>query len=284
MKHISGVLVVESPEELRAWCAEQRRVGLSLGLVPTMGALHEGHLRLVDLCRSHVDRVIVSVFVNPTQFAPGEDFERYPRQLQADCAMCASRQVAVVYAPTPSAMYPEGFQTHVEVEQVPQRWCGASRPGHFRGVATVVTKLLNAAMADVAVFGEKDWQQLQVIRQLCRDLDHPTEILGAPIVRENDGLAMSSRNVYLSPTERSGALSISRGIDQLIARARSADAQPRDLEAQLASSVTAAGGVVEYAAIVDPQTLEPLTDLRHAGRVLVAARFGRTRLIDNAPL
>ncbi len=273
--------VLETPEELRQWQLAQHGAGRRIAVVPTMGALHDGHLQLTDLGRQHADVVLVTIFVNPLQFGPNEDFGRYPRQFPTDCALCEVRGVDAVYHPEPAAMYPAGFQTHVEVEQVAQRWCGASRPGHFRGVATVVLKLLNQTAADVAVFGEKDWQQLQVIRQMCRDLDHPAQVVGAPIVREADGLAMSSRNVYLSVQSRQQCLVISRGLQQLQQQVQASQRSVAELQAQLTAAIDAAGGQTEYVALVQADTLEPLADFSVAGRALVAARFGATRLIDN---
>lgn len=282
-EQIAGVTVLRDPQQFRQWCADQRRAGLRLGLVPTMGALHTGHLSLVDIAKQHADLVVVTIFVNPLQFGPSEDLERYPRTLASDCQQCRERGVALVFAPPAAAMYPEGFQTHVEVEHISVRWCGASRPGHFRGVATVVNKLLNLALADVAVFGEKDWQQLAVLRRMARDLDHPTRVLGAPIVRDADGLALSSRNVYLSPQQRSQALVLHHGIQQFRQSARNGQ-DLRILEQQFAGNIVEAGGRVDYAAAVDAETLEPLQSLDRPARLLVAAWFGQTRLLDNGPL
>lgn len=282
-EQIAGVPVLRDPQLFRNWCADQRRAGLRLGLVPTMGALHTGHLSLVEIAKQHADVVVVTIFVNPLQFGPSEDLERYPRNLATDCQQCHNHGVTLVFAPQPTTMYPEGFQTHVEVGQVSSRWCGASRPGHFRGVATVVNKLLNLAWADVAVFGEKDWQQLAVLRRMARDLDHPTRILGAPIVRDPDGLALSSRNIYLSAEQRSQALVLHHGIQALRQGARRGQ-DLRRLEDQFAQAIGAAGGKVDYAAAVDAETLEPLLSLDRPARVLVAAWFGQTRLLDNGAL
>lgn len=276
--------ILTNPRALRQWHTEQHRAGLRIGVVPTMGALHEGHLQLVDQIRPHADRVVVTIFVNPLQFGPNEDFGRYPRQFPADCSLCEARGVDAVYHPDVQGMYPPGFQTHVEVEQVSQRWCGASRPGHFRGVATVVLKLLNQTGADVAIFGQKDWQQLQVIRQMCRDLDHPAQILGAPIVREPDGLAMSSRNVYLSAEQRQNALAISKGLRHLQEQVATTARAPAELEAELLATLAASGGQPEYVGLVHAESLEPLGDFSAPGRALVAARYGATRLIDNVEL
>lgn len=282
-ERIAGVPVLRDPEAFRQWCQARRRAGQRLGLVPTMGALHAGHLSLAQLARQHADAVVVTIFVNPLQFGAHEDLDRYPRTLTSDCAQCAAAGVDAVFAPAAGLMYPPGFQSHVEVEQVSQRWCGASRPGHFRGVATVVLKLLNLAMADVAVFGEKDWQQLAVLRRMVRDLDHPTRVLGAPIVRDADGLALSSRNVYLSAEQRRAALVLSQGLARLCQGAARGEGL-RQLEAELAAAIAQAGGTLDYVAAVDAESLEPLTQLDRPGRALVAAWFGSTRLLDNAPL
>ncbi len=276
--------ILTNPHELRQWHTAQHRAGLRIGVVPTMGALHEGHLRLVDQIRPHTDRVVVTIFVNPLQFGPSEDFGRYPRQFPTDCAMCEALGVDAVYHPDVQGMYPQGFQTHVEVERVAERWCGASRPGHFRGVATVVLKLLNQTGADVAIFGEKDWQQLQVIRQMSRDLDHPAQILGAPIVREPDGLAMSSRNVYLTAEQRHNALAISKGLLHLQQQVVTTARPPAELQAELFAALAASGGQPEYVGLVHAETLEPLDDFSAPGRALAAARYGATRLIDNLEL
>lgn len=276
--------LVHTIAEMRSFVRGAQARGERVALVPTMGALHEGHLSLCEVGRRHAEVVIVTIFVNPLQFGPQEDLGRYPRQLAIDCDLCSERGVDLVFAPDVREMYPDGFQTHVEVGAIAERWCGASRPGHFRGVATIVTKLLNMAMADVAVFGEKDYQQLQVIRRLAADLDHPTTILGAPIAREPDGLAMSSRNVYLDVDERHRALAISRALaaarQRVLAGERDAEALGRDI----AAAISAAGGRIDYAAVVDASSLEPMARLDRPARVLVAAYFGRTRLLDNCAL
>ena len=212
LETVAGVQVARTPAQVRAWTQQARAAGKRTALVPTMGALHAGHLTLVTAARQHAEAVIVSVFVNPMQFGPKEDFAAYPRPFEKDCALCAAAGVDLVYAPTAATMYPPGFQSHVAVEQLTQGLCGAARPTHFRGVTTVVLKLLNIAQADVAVFGEKDFQQLQTLKRMAQDLDHPTAVLGAPIAREPDGLAMSSRNVYLTAEERQAAPAIFRAL------------------------------------------------------------------------
>ena len=251
-----------------------------------MGALHEGHLRLIDHALAHADAVIVSLFVNPTQFAPGEDFERYPRTLAADQEACAGRGVQWIFAPSAREMYPEGDQTEVAVPELAAGLCGVSRPHFFGGVARVVLKLLNIARADIAVFGEKDYQQLQVIRRMTRDLHHPTRILAAETVRESDGLAMSSRNRNLSADERRRAPELQRALAKLAARLQGvSDAWAVDRAVQIARArIEAAGGRVDYLSVVDADDLAVATDCQRARRVAAAAWFGETRLIDNLPV
>lgn len=278
--------VVSAPAELRAACDEARARGERVGLVPTMGALHEGHLALIDEARRRgAGFVVVTVFVNPLQFGPKEDYGRYPRTLDADLAACAARGVSLVFAPEREAMYPAGFQTHVEVEGITQPLEGAHRPGHFRGVTTVVAKLLVLAGPCLAVFGRKDYQQWRVITRMAHDLDLPVEIVGHPTVREADGLALSSRNRYLSPEERTRALAISQG---LRAARIAFDAGERDvatLERIVRAPVEAAFDRIDYVAVVDPE-LAPMDGDRAGDRALVAvaARIGGTRLIDNTVL
>ncbi len=284
LETIAGAQVARTPAEVRAWTATMRAAGKRTALVPTMGALHAGHMTLVDTARQHAGAVLVSIFVNPMQFGPKEDFSAYPRPFENDCALCAAKGVDLIYAPTPATMYPPGFQSHVEVEQLTQGLCGAARPTHFRGVTTVVMKLLNIALADVAVFGEKDYQQLQTLKRMALDLDHPTAILGAPIAREPDGLAMSSRNVYLSAAERQAAPAIVQSLRAAQARVRAGERDAARLVAEMSAAQSAAGGRIDYVQIVDPQTLQPLEMLERSARVIVATWFGRARLLDNMDL
>jgi pantoate--beta-alanine ligase len=274
--------VERTPAGLRRWCAQRRRAGERIGLVPTMGALHDGHLRLVETLGRVVDRVVVSIFVNPTQFAPGEDFARYPRTEAADLAKLADLDVDLAYLPTVEAMYPQGFSTTITVDgSLTAGLDAVARPGHFTGVATVVGKLLLQAMPDVAAFGEKDYQQLQVIRRLTRDLDLPTEILPVPTVRDADGLALSSRNAYLSPDELITAKQLNKILAQAAAALR-AGASPAAATEQAQAQLIAAGfTAIDYVALVDADTLSPLAGLTGKARLLAAARIGRTRLIDN---
>ncbi len=284
LETIAGAQVARTPVEVRAWTEKMRAAGKRTALVPTMGALHAGHMTLVDAAREHADAVVVSIFVNPLQFGPKEDFSAYPRPFEHDCALCAAKGVDLIYAPTPATMYPPGFQSHVEVEQLTQGLCGAARPTHFRGVTTVVLKLLNIVLADVAVFGEKDYQQLQTLKRMALDLDHPTAILGAPIAREPDGVAMSSRNVYLSAAERQAAPAIVQSLRAAQARVHAGERDASRLVAQISAAQTAAGGRIDYVQIVDPQTLQPIETLEKTARVIVATWFGRARLLDNMDL
>jgi len=278
-------IVVREPHELRDACDRARSAGHRVGFVPTMGALHAGHLALVDAARSRAGFVVVSIFVNPTQFGPNEDLSRYPRDLDGDVAKL--EHADLVFAPEPAAMYPPGDQTTVAVGAVAEPLCGPFRPGHFTGVATVVTKLFGLTGPCVAIFGEKDYQQLAVIRRVVRDLFLPVEIVGHPIVREPDGLAMSSRNAYLSAEERARALSLSRGLD---AAARRFDAGERDagvLRDAILEHVRPAATSLDYVEVVHPETLAPW---RAGERTLdravaaIACRIGTTRLIDNRQL
>ncbi len=278
--------VLKTPAEVRAWAQGVRASNRRLALVPTMGFLHEGHLSLMREGKRRCDAVAVSIFVNPTQFGPKEDLAKYPRDLAGDLAKCGSAGVEVVYAPEPSTVYPPGFQTTVTVSEVSKGLCGERRPGHFQGVATVVAKLLALFRPEVALFGEKDFQQLLVIRTLARDLELGVEIVGQPTIRESDGLAKSSRNAYLKADERQRALALSRALKAAQALAEGGEARVDALvEAMLAELET--GEVkVDYAEIRDARTLAPLERLSpgQPARALVAGFVGTTRLIDNLPV
>jgi pantoate--beta-alanine ligase len=271
---------------LRSAVASLRGEGKRLALVPTMGALHEGHLTLVREARRHADAVAVSIFVNPKQFGPNEDLDAYPRRMAADAALLEAEGVELLWAPGVKAMYPHGFATNVAVSGVSAGLCGADRPGHFDGVATVVLKLFNQVAPVVALFGEKDWQQLAVIRQMARDLDltapHVDAIVGVPTVREADGLALSSRNQYLSPEVRAQAAALPQAMREAIAALVAGSAVAPTLAALEAHLLQAGFDRVDYAEFADAGTLVPLHALGEApARLLVAARIGGTRLIDN---
>ncbi|MBS7704851.1 pantoate--beta-alanine ligase [Chelatococcus asaccharovorans] len=273
--------IAETVAALRAIVRGYRAAGETVALVPTMGALHEGHLQLVREGRKRADRAIATIFVNPTQFGPNEDFARYPRDRDGDLAKLASAGASAVFLPTVETMYPSGFATTVSVAGLTEGLCGAYRPGHFAGVATVVTKLLMQALPDVALFGEKDYQQLQVIKRFVRDLDIPVEIHGVPTIREADGLALSSRNAYLTPAERAVAPLLHALLDEIAAKLQAGqDAAPL-LEAGMGRLGEAGFGPVQYLAFVDADTLEPMGRADRPGRLLVAAYLGKTRLIDN---
>ena len=275
--------VVRTVKALRAAVAAWRAEGLRVALVPTMGYLHAGHLSLVALGKARAERVVASLFVNPTQFAPSEDFEAYPRDEARDAALLAGTGCDLLYAPTAAEMYPAGFATTVTVAGVSATMEGAARPIHFAGVATVVAKLLNQAEPDVAIFGQKDYQQLAVIRRLARDLDLPVEIVGGETVREPDGLAMSSRNVYLSAHERARAPALNAALRKA-AEALRAGASVADVEAAgLAALQAASFAPVDYFEVRDPDDLSRLGPgpIDRPARILAAARLGKARLIDN---
>ena len=274
-------------DPLRA-CVDGLKRGGTVALVPTMGALHEGHLTLVRAAKAAAAHVAVSIFVNPRQFGANEDLASYPRQLAADSALLEAEGVSLLWAPDAAAMYPEGYATNISVAGVSEGLCGAARPGHFDGVATVVCKLFNQVRPDMAFFGEKDWQQLAVIRRMARDLDltmpHATAIIGVPTVREADGLAMSSRNAYLSPSERAAASVLPRAMQRAIAAIAGGRPVTEALAALEAALLGGGFSSVDYASLCDAGSLAPLTARgTAAARLLVAARIGRTRLIDNMP-
>ncbi len=271
--------VIRDAEEMRRWSQGQRVARRSIGLVPTMGALHAGHTSLIDASVARDDVTIVSIFVNPAQFAPHEDYETYPRDFDEDCAKVESLGGTVIYAPSAEAMYAKDYATYVEVERLQQALCGGTRPHFFRGVATAVAKLFNTVLPDRAYFGEKDGQQAAIIRRMTRDLDFGIEIVTLPTVRETDGLAMSSRNAYLSPSERERAVGISRALfkarDML-------EAGERDAERILAVVNEGMSEIeIDYATLVDADELTPVDRIQGRIMIAVAAQIGKTRLIDN---
>ena len=285
MPAASALPTVRTVVELRSAISSWRRTGETVALVPTMGALHAGHLSLLKFAHARCQRIVISLFINPTQFGPKEDYAAYPRDEAADAAKLAAAGADLLYAPAVSEMYPEGFATQVTVRRLTEHLCGPYRPGHFEGVATVVAKLLLQSLPDVAVFGEKDWQQLQVIRRLARDLDIPVAIAGAPTVREADGLALSSRNAYLSPSERAIAASLNRGMRELARTAARGEpchaAEEHVLRTLLENGFTS----VDYVTVADAETLQPIERIgKRPARAFAAAWLRRTRLIDNVAI
>ncbi len=279
--------IATAPEEMRAACDAARAAGNRVGLVPTMGALHEGHLSLVRAAGVRAPFVVASIFVNPTQFGPKEDFACYPRDLAGDVAKLTAAGCSLVFAPLTEAMYPEEEETRVRVGALAEPLCGAFRPGHFEGVATVVTKLFALAGASVAVFGKKDYQQLAILRRVALDLFLPVEVIGHPIVREEDKVAMSSRNAYLSPDERARARALSRGLSAAFRAYGSGERRASALRALVLGEVSGAVDSIDYVEVTDADRLSPFAgDATVGGRALVAlaCRVGKTRLIDNVVL
>ncbi len=277
------MLQLSDPAGVRQECDRQRQAGLRVGLVPTMGYLHEGHQALIRRARELSDYVVVSIFVNPTQFGPGEDLQSYPRDMEGDLDKCRQQGAALVFSPEVPALYPDGYQTYVTVEQVSQGLCGERRPVHFRGVATIVTKLFNIVGPCVAVFGQKDYQQLLVIKRMVKDLDQPVEVMGHPTVREPDGLAKSSRNAYLTVEERKSATALYRSLEAIRERAGSGDL-PADEAVALAHEIIEAepGARVDYVEVRNAETLEPAEQVGSGKSVVALAVFlGKARLIDN---
>jgi pantoate--beta-alanine ligase len=277
------MLIFKTITEAQSACAQLRGEGRILGLVPTMGALHEGHLSLVRAAKPECDLVAVSIFVNPTQFGPNEDFAKYPRTFEQDCALLEREGVDLIFAPMADDMYPAGASTYVLVEGVSDRLDGASRPGHFRGVTTVVSKLFHIMEPHKAFFGQKDAAQVAVLRKMVRDLNFPLQLVVCPIVREPDGLAMSSRNRYLSEKERRQALVLHRALGQVEKRVAEGETSSQALIETARSVIASEPEVrVDYIAVVNPDTLEDVSDVRAGALLAVAAFVGATRLIDNA--
>ena len=278
---MSTPIVVDGVAALRAQVRDWRQAGLKVAMVPTMGALHDGHMALVEEARRHAGHVVVSIFVNPRQFGANEDLDSYPRREAKDAQMLSAAGVDILWAPTAEVMYPQGYATNISLSDVTEGLDGAARPGHFDGVATVVAKLFNQVQPHVALFGEKDYQQLAVIRQMVRDLDMPIEIIGVPTQRAEDGLALSSRNAYLSEEERKDALALPRALGEA-ARQMEKGATVETAIAKAIAMLTAHGfDPVDYVTLCDAVTLEPMTVLDRPARLLGAAKLGRTRLIDN---
>lgn len=274
--------IIESPREMQDWSEAARRRGETIAFVPTMGFLHEGHLTLMREGRRYASRLASSLFVNPTQFGPNEDFSRYPRNFEGDCAMMCTVPVDVLFAPQPEMMFPASSQTWVEATEITRGLCGDHRPGHFRGVTTVVAKLFNIVKPHCALFGEKDYQQLRAIEQMVKDLNFDLEIIPIPTVRERDGLAMSSRNAYLSPDERRKALSLSCALRAAGAALKAGASAPADLVRCARHLLESTPGIaIEYIEAVDAQTLTPIEEITRPVVVAIAVKIGATRLIDN---
>lgn len=277
--------VINSPDEMQGLALAWRREGKKIAFVPTMGALHEGHLSLLREGRKLGDVLVLSIFVNPAQFAPNEDLSKYPRTLESDLEGARACGTNAVFLPTDRTMYPEGYQTFVEVTDVTKGLCGQSRPTHFRGVTTIVLKLFNIVQPHVSLLGEKDYQQLATIKTMVRDLNMPVEIVGIPTVREADGLAMSSRNTYLSKEEHAAALSISRSLNIAKELAAAGERNTTKIIKEVENTITSTRlPKIDYIKICDAETLEELTTLNRPARLLIAAFLGKTRLIDNCAL
>ncbi len=277
--------IIQHPEAMQRSAEEARRAGRLVGLVPTMGALHEGHLSLIRRCRADDDLVIMSLFVNPLQFDRKDDLERYPRDMERDARMAQEAGVDVIFAPTVPDMYPAGFRTSVLLEGLGDRWEGASRPGHFHGVATVCTKLFTVCRPQRAYFGQKDYQQSLIVRRLVADLNLGLDIVVMPTIREPDGLALSSRNVLLNPEERRQAPVLSRALKDAQAAVRGGDRDAHRIQKRIEETIrTASLARIDYVGVCDAETLEPIEQIATRAVALLAVLFGKTRLIDNAIL
>lgn len=281
----SHVKIIRTTSAMANWSRGLHREGVTIGFVPTMGALHEGHRALVRAARLACDAVVVSIFVNPTQFGPTEDLAKYPRQFRLDRALCAKEGVDAIFAPTATAMYPAGFQSIVAVPSLARRWEGEARPHHFQGVATVVTKLLSLVQPDISWFGQKDFQQAALVRQLAKDLNLPGTLRVHPTVREHDGLALSSRNVYLSASQRDAAPVLYRALQAGAAAIRSGERRGALIQRLMTQMIKTERSVTpEYLAVCDPSTLEPLPTIQRHAILLGAIRLGTVRLLDNMPV
>jgi len=275
--------VFYKPNEVKELISSLKREGKTIGFVPTMGYLHNGHLSLVRCSKRDNDITVVSIFVNPTQFGKNEDYDRYPRDLQRDLNLLQREGVDIVLAPSVEDMYPKGYSTYVEETELSKLWEGTFRPGHFRGVCTVVTKLFNIVKPDKAYFGEKDYQQLKIIQKMVKDLNMDIEVIGCPIVRDSEGLAMSSRNVYLSPEERKQVTAIYKSFKLAQKLVEEGLKEPRKLEEEIKKFLASFPLIkkIDYVAVVNPNTLEPAEEIKGGERILVAVRMPSARLIDN---
>ncbi|MBI5554849.1 MAG: pantoate--beta-alanine ligase [Elusimicrobia bacterium] len=274
--------IIKKIDKMQKYIVKAKRAGKKIGFVPTLGALHEGHLSLIRRARKENDLVVVSIFVNPIQFGPKEDFKKYPRPLAKDRRLAKSAGADVIFNPSAEEMYPSGYQTYVEVGKLAEGLCGAARPGHFRGVATVVAKLFNVVSADKAYFGQKDYQQVQVIKQMVEDLNIPVQVVICPIVREKDGLAMSSRNQYLSPEERISATCLSEALKVAKAMISSGIKDAIKIKKEMRNIIESnLLGRVDYIEIVNAENLEPVQKMQGRVTIALAVFIGKTRLIDN---
>jgi len=279
------MIIVRTVAEMQHRADDWRKAGKTIAFVPTMGYLHEGHLSLMREGRSRCDIVVTSIFVNPTQFGPNEDLDKYPRDFEGDEAKCRSEGVDAIYYPSAKEMYPEGYQTYVTVEEVGKGLCGATRPTHFRGVATVCAKLFNAVKPHVAIFGQKDYQQYQLIRRMVKDLDMDLEIVGMPTFREADGLAMSSRNKYLSPEERKRAPALYHSLKEASRAYIAGEKDPRKLETMVRKELkTAEPCEIDYVEARDAERMTPISKIKRPAVIAIAVKIGATRLIDNIAL
>jgi pantoate--beta-alanine ligase len=277
------MVIIKTIRKMQAEAERLRLAGKRIGFVPTMGSLHEGHLSLIRMAKRHSDVVVLSIFVNPTQFGPKEDFSKYPRNFDRDEILAKQEGVDIIFYPSDAEMYPKDYLTYVNVEEMTNTLCGASRPGHFRGVTTVCAKLFHAVKPHVAVFGQKDAQQAVVIRKMAKDLNFDLEILVAPIVREPDGLAMSSRNVYLSPEEKADALVLSRSLQMAEQMIRQGERKAAKIIRAIRELIESKKNTkIDYVSIVDPDTLKPLDTVESKALIALAVFIGSTRLIDNS--
>ncbi|MCL5878525.1 MAG: pantoate--beta-alanine ligase [Deltaproteobacteria bacterium] len=276
--------VIKTVHEMQAFSLSQRTGGKSIALVPTMGYLHDGHISLLSEARKHGDLLVMSLFVNPMQFGPQEDLAKYPRDFARDTMIAESAGTDIIFYPEAREMYPEPFRTTVYVSDLSDILCGKTRPGHFGGVTTVVAKLFNVILPHSAIFGEKDFQQLVILRRMVKDLNMPVEIIGMPIIREPDGLAMSSRNTYLSVDDRRRAISISKGLSNARDAFHKGVRDEKKLQEIVRSDIQSAGLRIDYVEVIDETTLQPVHELSHAARIVVAAYAGNVRLIDNMAL
>jgi len=273
---------LSSVKEMQEFAEDSRLSGKTIALVPTMGFLHQGHLELMEEGKKRADILIISIFVNPTQFGVGEDLEKYPRDMERDKKLAEGVEVDIIFAPSASEMYPKGYQTYVNVKDVTRNLCGISRPTHFRGVTTVVAKLFNIVKPHIAIFGEKDFQQLVTIRQMVKDLNFDIEIVGIPTVREKDGLAMSSRNTYLTPEERKAALSLNQAISIARDIFRSGERRSESILREVKKRIESEDLTdIDYVKMCDSQTLEDIEEIDRGAVLAIAVKVGRTRLIDN---